>query len=659
MKHKLVVALIFTFACLLLWAGQPAISPDSNLYDTYKQNQPYVAETPVVPTQPSMSYQTQTSSSKDIALLIPLDGTFTVAMPPNDDGFVGPIVFPFNFTLYGTVYTSCWINNNGNLSFDGGYSSYTPWGFPIAGYPMVAPFFADVDTRGAGNVYYKIEANRLTVIWDHVGYYNAATDKINTFEAIITDGTDPLVGIGNTVCFSYEDMAWTTGSASGGSGGLGGTAATVGINKGADDLYAQVGRFDQAGSAYDGPVDLNDGVDWLDGKIFYFNTFVAGGTMLIIPSTPEIVLSGGAPEGVDPLNPNLDAFLATYPIVGTQTVTIPVGPGIWYGWAYWGGVWHPADVNPVTGPGSIVFSNVPFGAKFDVPIILDSDPVITPIPETSLPGGYPNPCPAIDDHAIFHVYTVEWSGIHNIKVDPIPGECHAVALIDGIWEFGGAPYWTWNNVNFTTNDPLYVITYGGPTPVELASFSAITTSENFVKLTWVTSSETGMSGYNVFRADTNDIDAATHMGFEPSTNSSTEHIYTMTDTEVEINATYYYWLQTVDMGGDNTMHGPVTVTVLGNVTPPLPQTTVLGNAYPNPFKANTSIGVSVKEGENATLTIYNISGQAVRSYSLTAGNHTIDWDGRDVNSKLCASGVYFYKLTSPSLIQTRKMVIVK
>ena len=54
------------------------------------------------------------------------------------------------------------------MSFGSGFSTFTSTGFPVNGFPMVAPFWADVDTRNAlsGVVYFKSEANRFTVIWD-------------------------------------------------------------------------------------------------------------------------------------------------------------------------------------------------------------------------------------------------------------------------------------------------------------------------------------------------------------------------------------------------------------------------------------------------------------------------------------------------------------
>ena len=169
-----------------------------------------------------------------------------------------------------------------------------------------------------------------------------------------------------------------------------------------------------------------------------------------------------------------------------------------------------------------------------------------------------------------------------------------------------------------------------------------------------------MLGFRVYRSETTEVSDAvliTPVMIGATNTSSTQH-YSVTDNEVVVGTTYNYWLETVDMG-HTTFHGPQTVTVSGTTTPNLPSITQLGNAYPNPFRASTNISLAVKEGETATVTIYNILGQVVRTYSKTQGSHTINWDGRDARGNACGSGIYFYKLSSPSMNQTKKMVIVK
>lgn len=193
------------------------------------------------------------------------------AQPPgchhnDDDSAV--VELPFSFDLYGDSFGSAFINNNGNLSFGQLFSAFTASGFPVEGFPMIAPFWADVDhTSGLGHVWQKsIDARTFGVTWDNVGYYNQMGDKLNTFQVLISDGTNPAMGLGNNVCFCYDDMQWTTGSASGGVGGFGGTPATVGANRGDGSDFFLIGRFDHAGTDYDGPGGAADGVDHLDER---------------------------------------------------------------------------------------------------------------------------------------------------------------------------------------------------------------------------------------------------------------------------------------------------------------------------------------------------------------------------------------------------------
>src|SRR5262249_40873786 len=196
----------------------------------------------------------------------------------NDDDFAqagtGMPAVPFNFNLYGTNFTGGddFLHNNRQPPRGAGFSTFTSTGFPVAGFPMVAPFWADVDTRNgnSGAVYYQyVDGNSngsidtLVVTWDNVGYYNQRADHLNTFQVAISDGTNPHMGLGNNVCFSYDDMDWTTGEASGGVGGVGGTPATVGVNAGNGSDFFQFGRFDHHGNDYDGPGGNNDGVDAL------------------------------------------------------------------------------------------------------------------------------------------------------------------------------------------------------------------------------------------------------------------------------------------------------------------------------------------------------------------------------------------------------------
>lgn len=228
--------------------------------------------------------------------------------PPNfyqlDDGGFGPIPLPFTFCFYGTNYNSFYINTNGNITFNGVYTTFTPIGFPNSiTQPMIAPFWADVDFGGWNNVgvcYYQVNPTNAIITWYNVGYYNEQHDKKNTFQVIITDGNDPVLPPGNNVGFRYKDMQWTTGAAScgsgvgafctyngnsyfcGGNGGFCGAPAVVGANRNNGVDFVQFGRFDHPGTDYAGPFGLS-GVDWLDYQTFNFNVCVSGTNTNIPP----------------------------------------------------------------------------------------------------------------------------------------------------------------------------------------------------------------------------------------------------------------------------------------------------------------------------------------------------------------------------------------
>jgi hypothetical protein len=293
-----------TFCFLMILLGSVAFSqvnPNDPDYGRMKAQGLIPQPVQVIPVEPIPAILPTDPGSRILGLLVPLDPSFTqVSFLPDytggggfysDDGSTASLTLPFTFCFYGTNENFFFINNNGNVSFDTPYSSFTSTGFPISGTPMLAPFWADVDTRGGniGSVWMKTAANHVIIIWDEVGYYNIHGDKRNTFELIITDGTDPLIGVGNNVAFSYDLMQWTTGDASGGVGGFGGIPATVGVNKGDGVMYALVGRFDNGTALYDGPGGANDGVAYLTGKLF---TFDACSDEVVIPG--EVPVSNWA-----------------------------------------------------------------------------------------------------------------------------------------------------------------------------------------------------------------------------------------------------------------------------------------------------------------------------------------------------------------------------
>ncbi len=99
----------------------------------------------------------------------------------------------------------------------------------------------------------------------------------------------------------------------------------------------------------------------------------------------------------------------------------------------------------------------------------------------------------------------------------------------------------------------------------------------------------------------------------------------------------------------------------------IPKQNQLLQNYPNPFNPETWIPYQLSEGTSVSVSIYDTTGQLVRTLPLgfqAAGfynnrERAAYWDGRNALGERVASGIYFYQLTTPSFQQTRRLVIVK
>lgn len=181
-----------------------------------------------------------------------LSGFTTSSLPANDDGSTGSVTLPFTVNFFGNLRSSLFVNNNGNLTFDSALSSFTPFDLTSTAREIIAPFFADVDTRGTGSVTYGTDTvdgrTAFGVNYSGVGYYSVNTDRTNSFQALLIDRSD--TGSGNfDIEFNYDQIQWETGDASGGVNGLGGNSARIGYSNGTGNPGTS---FELAGSAING-----------------------------------------------------------------------------------------------------------------------------------------------------------------------------------------------------------------------------------------------------------------------------------------------------------------------------------------------------------------------------------------------------------------------
>lgn len=182
--------------------------------------------------------------------------------PKADDGNSPEIFIKTSFSFYGKKYDSLFANNNGVVSFGKNVSQYTPDPFPLDdAVPFVAPYWADVDNDIAGDIFWRqtqdpgllsqftADISRYFPVisftpiwmfiatWEQVAYFGSASDKVNTFQAVLaTDGEISFIML------NYADIQWTTGIASEGdpATGLGGIPAQAGFDCGDKKNYYNI-----------------------------------------------------------------------------------------------------------------------------------------------------------------------------------------------------------------------------------------------------------------------------------------------------------------------------------------------------------------------------------------------------------------------------------
>ena len=89
----------------------------------------------------------------------------------------------------------------------------------------------------------------------------------------------------------------------------------------------------------------------------------------------------------------------------------------------------------------------------------------------------------------------------------------------------------------------------------------------------------------------------------------------------------------------------------------IPKQFSLSQNYPNPFNPTTNFEFSIPQTEFVNLTIYDAMGRVVETLhngELKPGTYEAEW-----NASNFPSGVYFYKLSANSFIETKKMILIK
>ena len=105
-------------------------------------------------------------------------------------------------------------------------------------------------------------------------------------------------------------------------------------------------------------------------------------------------------------------------------------------------------------------------------------------------------------------------------------------------------------------------------------------------------------------------------------------------------------------------------TITAQIKNSIPDDYDLSQNYPNPCNPFTQIQYALanERPQDTRLVIFNIMGREIRTLvnkRQSGGNYHVTWDGRDDDGNLVSSGIYYYRITSGSFSQMKKITMIK
>jgi Ca2+-binding RTX toxin-like protein len=163
--------------------------------------------------------------------------------------------------VYGTSYTSVFVNSNGNLTFGAANTTFNPTALTSVGRPIVAGFWTDIDINKGGEIYWDLDpgTGRMIITWLNVAPFNPVGGT-NSFQIVLS--ATPTGDL--SVDYLYNNIGFANGN---------GGVAVVGVSNGTNSQILAEGSGNAAfltgypGNNFD-TEDPNGifGVDFLGGR---------------------------------------------------------------------------------------------------------------------------------------------------------------------------------------------------------------------------------------------------------------------------------------------------------------------------------------------------------------------------------------------------------
>lgn len=205
---------------------------------------------------------------------------------------------------------------------------------------------------------------------------------------------------------------------------------------------------------------------------------------------------------------------------------------------------------------------------------------------------------------------------------------------------------TVSNFNRTVLDIIVPIPLS---PVELTSFTGMQ-NEQGITLKWLTASEENNRGFEIERSapgstEWNSLSFITGRG---TTTELSSYIYTDNAPAQGVNL---YRLRQIDYDGSEN-YSPVI-----EVEFELPAEFYVSDNYPNPFNPSTQFTVSLPSESRVVLTLYSLSGEAVRRVDF--GMRPAGLSQLNLEAAGLVSGAYFYTIRAGENTKSGKITLLK
>jgi|GEM_PF-1351574 len=87
----------------------------------------------------------------------------------------------------------------------------------------------------------------------------------------------------------------------------------------------------------------------------------------------------------------------------------------------------------------------------------------------------------------------------------------------------------------------------------------------------------------------------------------------------------------------------------------------LSQNVPNPFNETTTLNFRVPVETEVSFVIFDLNGKEVKRFRnlYEAGNHTLEWNGRDQIEGLVSGGIYYIRMVAADFTASRKMILIR